>query len=603
VAWSRANLVGIEPSARRGGASTAAWARALDGALARRRIALPLLLLIAAAFTYPLYAKPMHLGHGDWLWFHFTWDSSRRTWLGFREVPYWNPYYCGGSIGLANPQSFGLSPIFLLLLPLPTALAMKVYLSLMTFIGAAGMYELASYRYARGLGAVMAAVLFACSGFMGWHFNGQTAMAAFDLLPFAMLFFLRGSVRWEWALASGGMLALMILSGGVYPLTLSVVAIGIYVATSLADGRAPFLRAVRSGAVAAAGLFGLASMKLLPLLDFLRDHHRPIGSDDPVTLRLLWDTLFVKRTTETQIWPHGPEHPYAWWGEYGNYLGWAGVLLVGGAVLLSARRHRREIVLAAATLAIAWGDHGPYSPFALMRKLPLLGSLRVPTRYLIVLDLWLACLAAYGIRRAIRLISVRLRGAPRAVAYALLGVLVTWTTVDMVRTNGIAVLGSAIRTPPAPPDEPPAVVRQVMGSSGAMYLFPPRNHGTLRCFDEMTVEISPALRPDLRSEVFLAEPLAGQVTINGFTPNEWRFSVDVDRPSRVIVNQNTFRGWRAEGGVLATHRGLLAVDVPEGRHDVRLFYRPPYWGLSLWLTLGTAAFGLALAVRARRPRT
>lgn len=49
-----------------------------------------------------------------------------------------------------NPQGFALSPFFLILLPLPTAIAMKAHLAVMTFVGLCGTYQLARDRGARG---------------------------------------------------------------------------------------------------------------------------------------------------------------------------------------------------------------------------------------------------------------------------------------------------------------------------------------------------------------------------------------------------------------------------------------------------------------------
>ena len=191
-----------------------------------------LLSAVAFAFVSPLFAKPHHLGHGDWLWHHFVWDAARKTILDYQELPWWNPYYCGGNIGIANPQSFGLSPFFWLLLPLSTALAMKVHLWIMITLAQCGAFELALHQKASRVAAVVAAIAFGCSGFFGWHINGQTGMAMFALLPWVMLFFLLGYQNYRYCIAAGAAMASMVVTAGVYPTALTAVAVTILTVVS-----------------------------------------------------------------------------------------------------------------------------------------------------------------------------------------------------------------------------------------------------------------------------------------------------------------------------------------------------------------------------------
>jgi hypothetical protein len=575
--------------------------RHIDALCRRRVVVLPLLALVAIAFTSPLYLRPMNLGHGDWLWFHFIWDSARKTYLDFHEIPWWNPYYCGGNLGLANPNGFSASPLFLLLLPLPTALAMKAYLTTMTFGGLTGMYELCRRRYAGGLWAVVAAVFFSCSGYMGWHMNGQTGMANLHLLPWAALFYLEGIRRPAAALCAGLVLAFMLCNSGVYPCVITSVALASHGLVVALEGRwGETLRAIRSGAIAATSALAYAAFKLVPVVDYLRDHRRPIPKDDAIGLPVLIDALLVRRTTETQIWPH-QGYAYAWWGEYSNYIGWAGIALVVAAIAVAGKRRERWLALAALGLVI--GDHGSYSPYAILRSLPMVGNLRVPTRYWVVVDLWVGLMIASAGWRLSRRASLRLPGAARWWALAaMLGVAGVFV-VDVVRNNGIAIMRGAMPTAPAPLNIRKAEFHQVRGSSWDMFRYPPRNLGTLHCFDELTVDISPALRAGLPSEAYLLEPDAGTVRIDRWSPSRWELSVDLSRPATVIVNQNAFRGWRVEGGTLVPHDGLVAAQVPAGKHALTVLYRPVGYLAGALVSLLSLSASLALALRlARRAR-
>lgn len=561
--------------------------------LSRRGVVLPLFAAIAVAFTYPLFLAPMRLGHGDWLWFHFTWDSARRTIVGFHELPWWNPYSCGGSLGIANPQSFGASPLFWLLLPFPTALAMKLYLALCTFLGLWGTWELAVRHRAAGPFAIVAAMLFACSGTMGWHMNGQTSMAAFAGLPWVMLFTEKADDDARFAFAAGAVLATMTLSGGVYPTAMGVLLVGACFAVDVAAHPRRWPKLLGRSAAVALAFVGFASIKLVPMFEFLRDHGRPVGPDDAIGLSLVPKMLLEQRTTQTQMWPRG-SYTYGWWGEYGNYVGYAGIALVLVLSTASGRRGLRALAVAGLGFALLLGDHGRLAPYRLLRALPMFGSLRVPTRYWVIVNLGMALAVAIG---GARLAALPRRWAQSATAALLL--LSAWVAVDLVRTNGVAVFSGAMLTDPAPRDEPPAPIRQVRGQAHAMYQYPPRNLGTLACFDEVSVEPSPRLQGGLPSELTVEPPAAGSVRLVGWSPSSITFDVELDRPARIAINQNGYRGWRTDEGSIDVRAHQLGVLVDAGTRRVHVRYRPLGY---LWGLAGTgAALGLGfLALRPRR---
>ena len=61
-------------------------------------------------------------------------------------------------------------------------------------------------------------VIFAFSGMYAMHLSvGHTWLLPIAYLPFALLFYLKGTRRPRYAIISGVFLALMILEGGIYP--------------------------------------------------------------------------------------------------------------------------------------------------------------------------------------------------------------------------------------------------------------------------------------------------------------------------------------------------------------------------------------------------
>ncbi|HSR43399.1 MAG TPA: hypothetical protein VLL48_14525, partial [Longimicrobiales bacterium] len=78
------------------------------------------------------------------------------------------------------------------------------------------------------------------------------------------------------------------------------------------------------------------------------------------------------------------------------------------------------------------------------------------------------------------------------------------------------------------------------------------------------------------------------------TPDEIRVRATVKRPDLLVVNQAFFPGWRAEGtvdGPLVPFRGLLALRLPAGRHELALRYRP--WTVAVGAGVSLVGLGLA----------
>jgi uncharacterized membrane protein YfhO len=135
-----------------------------------------------------------------------------------------------------------------------------------------------------------------------------------------------------------------------------------------------------------------------------------------------------------------------------------------------------------------------------------------------------------------------------------------------------------------------------------MMIYPRLNEGTLSCFEESPLDISPLLRANLPADEYLADPAAGTVRRVRWSPNRIVLDVEASRPATVIVNQNYGPGWRAEGGTLENQGGLLTARVPAGHHTVTFWFRPPGFSVGLLVTATSLLASLAFALRAFRAR-
>ena len=107
--------------------------------------------------------------------------------------------------------------------------------------------------------------------------NGQTQMASMELMPWAILFARMGRTRLRLSLAAGAVLATQLLAGAVYPMVITSVALGMDFALALVLTRGAELATFSSYALTLVSAPAYAAVKLVPVLDFLRDHRRPIS--------------------------------------------------------------------------------------------------------------------------------------------------------------------------------------------------------------------------------------------------------------------------------------------------------------------------------------
>lgn len=545
----------------------------------------------------PVLVRTGASGFGDWQYFHHMWEAGRVAVERHGELPLWDPHHCGGVTLWGNPQAQVYGPLFPLVFLVGTTWASKIFLVLHTAAGLAGMYLLGRWHYGLGAaGASIAAVAWAWSGFFMWHgLGGHAAFMPFYFAPWLLLAWrasLDRSLRWSVAVAL--IVLVTLLEGGVYPAPFFVLLL-------LADGLFWVIAHRRVGRVLAAGAASaslavlLGAVRIVPTLITLHDFDRPELVQD----RLDAVTVFEMLLHPSHAWAD-PEHQFRW-AEYGAYVGIGAVVLALIGVF-GARRGRRHIIAGALLfLALMVGAWGPYSPFGLLRQLPVYGSLRVPSRFVVLFLLYVALLVGVGNQALARLIRERWGGRwPR------LGQLAPWVPVALVATELLVVNYRPMWRWDHPPLSTEAPVGRFHLVASRNYWmeyasYPQRNVGIAACYDAIEWDVAPGLWHGDRPQVRLAPARAGEVRAFGRTSNTVWAEVDLQNAARVVFNQNHARGWSASTGAVVEDRGRLAVDVPEGEHRIVARYRPPRMGLALGATL----LGLLLSVAvvlARRPR-
>jgi hypothetical protein len=491
-----------------------------------------------------LFGGPLH-GH-DWSSHHFHYfDWVRISLCEHGTLPLYMADAWVTPNFLANAEAPTLGPLAWLLWWLPTGAYVKLLIVVFTAAGLAGTYLLLRDLEVSPALAVLAAAAFAFNGFFTSHLavGHHWAMGAY-LLPALLWLYRRGA----W-LAAALLNALTILGGQHQPFIWQNLWLSGFAVLWAVRERALF--PLSRWALVLLATAGLGAVKLLPLwLEFAgyaptaRIQGLPAGS------------LLAALAAGGQ----GPEwadpriafaHGAGWW-EYAFYVGPVVlVFLVAGCLL--ARRSWPMLVIGGFFLALSLE---PLGLWAWLEDLPVWRSQRAPSRFLVLaLFAFLVAAAQGGERLRARAQAHWGRGV--AVFVWALALLVSADLWFQSLTWQRAATGPAI----ASLDHRPRPLR-------------------VR---------TPRARAELRE----------------FSPNRLVYAVEASEAAEVVLPLRFGRDaveWEVEAGGWRPfeREGRLALEVPQGEHEVALRYRPPGLWAGVVVSLMSALVCGALAWRRRR---
>jgi hypothetical protein len=536
-------------------------------------------------------------------------EASTRAWLAYRELPFWNPFPCGGLPLLAHPESSVWSPFYLVSLLLSPVVFIRWYVAIHHLIAVLGMWLLAT-RCLRRVGldvraAPLAVCLFAASTVFPLHLaEGHFEWVPAAYLPWIILFFDQalGERQWHRACLAGVGLALMIGEGATYPATQIAMFIVFYaVVLALQERR---LRPLLVAALVLGTAACFAAPKLVPMLEFISRRPRLMPSNEVTPLVGLLQS-FVSRH-QMVSW----QAPWMSWGwhEHGHYVGLLGLGLAVFGTIVGGRRARALAVVALAFLFLAAGRFASWAPWALLHNLPGFRSQHVPSRFMLMALFALALLAAHGLA----VLGTTLIGRYRGWFFVAIVLLVC--VDDFAVRQGILKPAQCI----TPEQWSPSVSRResiltLQQSPAEIVCHNPQGESCgcsstataaragialIDVYEPLCPRADPAAYagrlPGLMSataagyqgEAWL-EPPTGVARVTYSSSNVIGVDVDAREPSTLVLNRNADTGWSVAntelGSPFADEQQRLVLRVPAGVHTVKLRYRPPglLWGLIL----------------------
>ena len=246
-----------------------------------------------------------------------------------------------------NPQVSLISPVYVLALVMPLALAMKLNVLGHYLVGLLGMHLLIRRIVGVQSPAVVVYLssLFTFSGGMALHLAaGHSNYLSVFWLPALVYCFFRAAAGHARSLLVGGtIIGVSVLNGGPHMVPLAAVLLGVLGLGAIAIGRTfrplalAILMVIAGCAYAAPKL--VPSARLVTSADF--HDRRPVKHPDSMSIEMLRHALWdASQGPPTRL---SPGVQLYGWQEYGNYMGWFGaVLALASACWILVFRRRRE---------------------------------------------------------------------------------------------------------------------------------------------------------------------------------------------------------------------------------------------------------------------
>lgn len=382
--------------------------------------ALTLLLLIVTAFFWPLIAAGYWIPRGGGDLVSFIWPMYRFAARSLRAgvIPLWNPHLHSGAPFVADNQSGVFYPINLAAFMLcgePSYAMIEALVVFHIWLAAANAFALG-----RGLGlgrpaAMFGGIAFALSDLFVTHIGNLNLNATAAWLPLLLLCAHRALLAHSvtWAVGAGLTLATAALAGHGQMLLYLALTVGLYLLYRLAaDWRLGLRRALRTvgltALIVAIGVGG-AALALLPAYEMAGHTGRGRLSFDDATRFSLPPRALIGLLVPG-FYGRGPAD---FWGGWERVeVGYAGVVTLAlAAVGGGAMAHKRKAaggyplgffaLLTPLAFLLALGPHTPLYGL-LYRYAPTFDQVRAPARLILLGDLGLAMLGAYGLERLAR---------------------------------------------------------------------------------------------------------------------------------------------------------------------------------------------------------
>jgi hypothetical protein len=527
------------------------------------------------------------LGIADWdLYFPYH-HYLRRTLLEFKQFPLWNPWTCGGTAALADPEFPIFTPTFLVetVFGIPAGFRLAIFLSIATT--AVGTLLLCKRLSLSLAGSIIAA--------LGVSFGSVTILELVEGHPNVLSAMWIPWIFWAWfgayrdrvfgrdptknTLAVGIFLALTFFQGGIY--LLSYTGLVFLMMILLAKKSRLALKTTIIGTVLA---LGITAIKLVPTLLWLRRYPDESYASSTYTLPWLKDILLGRHLHGTDI----IFEQTSGWHEYGAYIGiGVAILAIIGAVTGRKKRIVQGLIIGT-IITILLSSTGPALKNT-FDQIPFIPRSNI-SRIIIFTVMSLSLLAGFAIDYLKKIFRSKI-----IITLIILAVSLELISLSYPLSQQAFVLPDVYPiVEPAP--SPIAYTTNRYDQQGQetrttrTYAAAKAGYGV---FAYCTVlGPSAAVRTiheegDNKAFNIVPKKELKNATLQYWSPNKVIINTNSSEEIEVFLNTNYAKGWYANNKPTKEEAGLVSARLPVNTNRVVFTYRPPGLYIGIFITLIT----------------
>ncbi|MAF80472.1 hypothetical protein CL628_00500 [bacterium] len=571
-----------------------------------------LLLIIVTPIMLVGFLPNGQWGISDWDYYFSYHEVVRDLTLTYGTVPTWNPYICGGTTAVGDPEFPFFTPTFLLELLYGVPFGLRLAAMVTTAIGALGMLALAHRLKLSALAGLLAALAFSFGSVTILELvEGHPNVFAVMYIPWIFWSWLaayqssNGNRRHSrlWSLLTGVLLAATFLQGGIYLLMYTAGAFIFLLA--VVRRRVDALRVTVT-----AGVWGLslAALKLVPVLLWLTQFQDQSYASSASTLTSLPEIFLGRYLHGSEVIPNQGSG----WHEYGAYVGPLVLALAALALTRIKRSRVIKLLLVAGLIAIAISSSGPLLK-PLFDQASFLPRSNV-SRLVLFTVLPLALLAGIGLDRLRQLLASVISPKyklnvviPSIVAVIALGVVATdlGSLTQPLSEQAFTVLPTVSATTAQEPLQHTFARYEIRDEDGVdhsrAYAATLANYGTQAYCTVLGAPPSVATVEQTEEPQALVRTRSpdGTATLLRWEPDKIVAQVASVESTDVMVNANYARGWEVNGNPAIEIKNQLAITIPAGSHTLTFTYAPPGFVFGQMVTLLALLLAVGLLIYPR----
>ena len=568
-------------------------------------IALLIFFAASLAFAYPVLQKIGNWGIHDWDQ-HFMYNAvPKNTILEFKQFPLWSPYYCGGNVMLANPQSSFLNPLFIFVLILGEVTGLKLLILAYLAIGLFGMFLLARHMKISSISSYLSAILFMLSGLYAMRVSiGHTVWMQMALIPYVFLFYLKSLENRRYVFLSALFMAFIFFGGGIYPLLFVTLFLGFYaVVASIKEWKKMKLTHLRNAALIFILFILISSVKLIPMLEFAKDHSYAKEDFQDNSLGKIIEALTFRDINSRMGYMYdyrinGYTESIWNWHEYHAYIGFLPLLLFLAGSIFLFRKEWPLVLAAVVFFLVAWGGNSIINIWGILKQFPLISDLHGPSRFLTMFIFSLSLIAGKFISIfENKKLFFRFKSKKHDILRIFLILLVLTIFIDLFLVNSQLFKHSFVVKPLKVEEQEFAQVTGVKEKT--QYPTFLANLGLVNCFEKVKPKLGAIPKFDTKTgaiytnylgEAYMLENNATQ-KITYFSPNAIR--VRANESGTLLLNQNYADGWKVENGEIKNINGLIGAEAGKNQ-EVVFYYLPNSFIMGSVISIISLIFGIAL---------